>query len=101
MSTYPGKSFVPRLPLERCRPLEERVSVRTGPAPEALAKASRSAVAGEAVMREIEQARDAALARAKRQKRERAIAEARAAGRLPAGKAGTGPTTPNPWRGEP
>lgn len=91
---YRGKTFVPRLPLERCRPLEERLSVRAGPAPEALAKAARQAVAGERALREIEQARDAALARAKRQRRQQAIAEARAAGR-------TGPTTPHQWRDEP
>lgn len=43
MSAYPGKSFVPRLPLERLRPLEERLSARLGPDPRTLDQAARAA----------------------------------------------------------
>lgn len=91
---YAGKSFVPKLPLERLRPLEERLSVRLSADPEALARAAKAATQGERVAREIEQSRDAALRRAKHQSRQKAIAEARAAGRA-------APASDHPWKEKP
>lgn len=38
---YAGKDFVPRLPLERCRPLEEHLGIHIGPSEAALARAGR------------------------------------------------------------
>jgi hypothetical protein len=91
---YPGKDFIPSLPLARCRPLAERLSVHLDPAPEALAKAARQATAAEQVARAIEQTRDAGLASLKRLRRERALAEARAASRA-------GPAEDHPLRDTP